>query len=132
MISLLGIGFGLLVIAFRLTTLRNSILRAGEISAPFARQILVEGRKTCIAGLIVLLVGILGIYCNLMLNSEAAILMGTGATLIILGILSLVQWTVQSGRGTEHHVYIGARIVKWFGVVLVIAYAIYRIVMILS
>ena len=128
MISLLVIGFGLAVIGFSLMTLRNSLRRGRENQAPLANQVLIEGVKTCAAGLIVLIIGLLGFYCNWMLNAEAAILIGAGATLIILGIHSLIQWVVQSSRGTEHHVYIGARAVTWIGFGLIIVYAILRFI----
>lgn len=128
MIILLIIGFGMLVIWVRLMTLQNSLRRSGNVQVAVANQVLREGLIICVGGLLVLLVGIF----SPLIISEARILMGSGASLMYVGLLSLIQYMVQSGRGTERHVYIGARIVKWFGVVLVIAYVIYRIVMILS
>lgn len=128
MIILLTIGFGLLVLGFSLMTLRNSIRSRRENQAPLANQVLKEGLVTCTAGFIVLIIGLSGFYCNWMLSREAAILMGAGAALIILGIHALIQWVVQSGRGTEHHVYIGAWAATCFGFGLIIVYAILRFI----
>ncbi len=127
MISLLVIGFGMLGIGIRLMTLRNNLRRVENVRVEIANRVLREGWLICIVGLISLLVGIWGP----LLNSEAMILIRTGESIMYVGLLSLIQGVVQRGRGTEHHVCIGAWTVTWIGLALIVAYAIYRIIMIL-
>ncbi len=126
MISLLISGFSMLVIGVSLMVLRNSLRRSGNVQVAVANQVRREGLIICVVGLLVLLVGIF----SPLIISEARILMVSGASLMYVGLLSLIQWVVLSGRGTERHVYKGAWTVTWIGVALVVAYAIYRIMMI--
>ena len=127
MVSLLVIGFGLLVIGLRLMTLRNSLRRAENVRGEIANHVLKEGAKICFVGLVVLLFGIFG----QLLNSEAMILTRTGESIMYVGLLSLIQGVVQRGRGTERQVYRGAWTVTWIGLALIMAYVVYRIIMII-
>jgi len=124
MISLLVIGFGLLVLAVRLMALRNNLRRAGDIQAVVANEVLREGLLVCIVGLIVLMIGIFGP----LLSTETRILTDTGAAVTYIGLLSIIQWVVQKGKGTARQVGISARVLSYIGLGLIIVYAILRIV----
>ena len=124
MISLriLQIGFGVILFGVRLMMIRNSIHRAGEVKVDNVRRIKNEGILLSIVGAIVLIIGYSG-----WISGEAAIVVVNGGAvpLIILGFSQLIQWIVFSGRGSERHVYLGARVTTGLGAaLLVIAYPI--------
>lgn len=129
MVSLLTIGFGLLVLGVRLMMVRHALHWAGPVPLNIANQVRTEGLVISIVGAVVLLVYVLfGIVWRLLLNGEAQVLRDTGGVIMILGLSQLVQWAVQSGHGTEHCVCVGAWVATLIGVALVLVYAIYRIV----
>jgi len=105
---------------------RNVLHLAGPVSVDIANQVGKQGLVISIAGAVVLL---LGIFAPGLSKTESwIIIVNGGAALMLLGLPQLVQWTVQRGYGTEHCVWLGAWVVTWIGVALVLAYAIYRIV----
>lgn len=117
---LLAIGFGLLVIGIRLMMIRNTLRRAGNVPTALANQVMREGLIIFSIGLIALLMGIFW--------TRGMVLINSGASLTYLGVLSLVHWTVQRGRGTERQVCMGAWVTTSIGVVLIVAYVVYSIV----
>jgi hypothetical protein len=115
-----AIGFGLLVIGVRLMMLRNSLRRVGNVPVAIANQVMQEGSVVFVIGLFALLAGIF--------VSEGMVLINVGASLIYLGVLSFVQWTVQRGRGSKCQVYMWSWVTTSIGVVLIVAYVVYSIV----
>jgi len=128
MTSLLVIGFGLLVLAVRLMTLRNNLRRAGNVQTVVANEVLREGLIICVGGLIVLIIGISGS----LLSIETRILTDTGAAVIYIGLLSIIQWVVQRGKGNEQQVRKWAWVVAYIGLACILAYVIYRIITIFN
>lgn len=128
MISLLPIGFGLLVLALRLMMVRNSLRRAQAPSPEILNQIRKEGFILLEGGLAILIVGFIARPLFGSLPAEANILIGTGASAAYLSLPSLLQVIVYRVKGNERQVFIGARVVLIVGSLCIAAYIVYRIV----
>lgn len=126
MVSFLAIGFLMLGIGIRLMTLRNNLRRAGNVQAAVVSGVLRDGLLMCLAGLIALIPGIY--YSFPKQYPEARILTDTGAALIYVGLLSVIQWAVQSGHGNMCQVGKGAWVAALIGVGFFIVYVILRLI----
>lgn len=124
MASLLAIGFGLLVLGLRLIMLWSRLRHIGTVPVTPVHYLRKEGLVVSVPGLVALL---LGIFCSSLPNAERTILMGAGESMMILSLLSLVQWVVQTGRGTKRHVFVWALVVTVAGFVTVLVYAGYSV-----
>ncbi|MGD0780376.1 MAG: hypothetical protein ABR954_06340 [Dehalococcoidales bacterium] len=76
-----------------------------------------NGIKLLVLGIIILLLGYFGSSLKL---SGTDVLITSGAAVFVAGIFELIQWAVDIGKSTWHHVYIGVWVACIVGALLVV------------
>lgn len=113
MVSLLAIGFGMLVLAIRLMMVSYVLRYIGRDLSP-----LKNGFVLTVIGFISFVFGIVRGWSHL----EGIVIISAGATVMLLGLSWLVQGAVQKGWGTQRQVWVGAWITAVIGCTLIAAY----------
>jgi len=132
MITLLVIGFGLMVLALRLRLVRRTIHRGQGPTEDTLSQIFKEGRILFIGGLALLALTLIWDFGLRAQFAGYSVLLGTGSSLVYMSLPSLLQWIVGKRRGTEQQIHLWENILIYSGIFLIAAYAIYLIVVALK